>query len=242
MEKIFKSWIVNKPIAHRGLHNKSIPENSFLAFNCAVQGGYPIEIDVHLSKDNEVVIFHDRNLKRMTGVDGLIDNFTLKEIKKLKLNNSNESIPTLKELLELVKGKVPILIEIKGITRGGRLEGATYNLLKNYDGEYAIQSFNPFSVRWFKKNAKEVCRGQLSCCFENQRMSKLRKFILKHMLLNSLSKPQFIAYKGGDLLQKNKRITKLPILAWTVANQEEYNKLKPICDNIIFEGFVPKVD
>lgn len=237
---IWKSWIVNKPIAHRGLHDENIPENSLKAFERAIEKGFVIECDIYLTKDNEVVVFHDRNLKRMTGVEGLIDKFKLNELKKLRLCDKEYVIPTLQELLQLVKGKQPILIEIKGFTKTYKLERIAYKILKDYNGEYAIQSFNPYSVGWFRKNAPEVYRGQLSSSFKNHKMQLLRKFILKHMLLNKIvSKPHFIAYRADDLLKRSKRISKLPILGWTVKNQEEFNALNNLCDNIIFESFIP---
>ena len=109
---IWKSWIVNKPIAHRGLHDENIPENSLKAFERAIEKGFVIECDIHLTKDNEVVVFHDRNLKRMTGVEGLIDKFKLNELKKLRLCDKEYVIPTLQELLQLVKGTSSTVILI----------------------------------------------------------------------------------------------------------------------------------
>ena len=109
-----------------------------------------------------------------------------------------------------------------------------------YKGDYAVQSFNPFSITWFRKYAPEVIRGQLSSSFKNRKMSRLRKFVLSKMLLNPISRPDFVAYNYEDLLQETDRITKLPILAWTVRTKEDQENLLNLCDNIIFEGFIPK--
>jgi len=236
---IWDSWLVKKPIAHRGLHNKETPENSITSFKNAISMGYAIECDIHLTKDNKVVVFHDRNLERLTGENGFIDSFTLDELKKLRLNGTNEEILTLEELLHLVNGKEPILIEFKTITRGCRLEKIAYEILKDYIGDYAIQSFNPFCLRWFKKNAPGVFRGQLSSFFKNKKMTFIRKFILKHMLFNPITKPHFVSYHAVDLLKKQKRVTKLPTLSWTIVTNEEKNKVLEYSDNIIFEGFTP---
>lgn len=236
---IWDSWLVKKPIAHRGLHNKKFPENSLLSFKNAISMGYAIECDIHLTKDNNVVVFHDRNLERLTGKRGFVDSFNLDELKELKLKDTNEKIPTLQELLKEVDGKQPILIEFKTITKGYKLEKIAYEILRKYNGDFAIQSFNPLCVRWFRKNAPEVYRGQLSSFFKNKKMFFIRKFILRHMLLNVFSKPHFIAYHAVDLLKKQKRISKLPTLTWTIVTNNEKQKVESFADNIIFEGFKP---
>ena len=136
--QIFNSWIVKDYIAHRGLHNKVYPENSLGAFYNAMQEGYAIELDVQLIADGTVVVFHDTSLSRMTGQDGYTKNLTKNELPSYKLANSEFSIPTLEEVLELISGQVPLLIEIKNEGRVGELEKSTYELLKNYNGDYAI--------------------------------------------------------------------------------------------------------
>lgn len=236
---IWDSWLVKKPIAHRGLHNKETPENSLSSFKNAISMGYAIECDIHLTKDNNVVVFHDRNLERLTGKRGFIDSFNLDELKELKLKDTNEKIPTLQELLKEVNGKQPILIEFKTITKGYKLEKIAYEILRKYNGDFAIQSFNPLCLRWFRKNAPGVFRGQLSSFFKNKKMTFIRKFILKHMLFNPITKPHFVSYRAVDLLKKQKRVTKLPTLSWTIVTNEEKNKVLEYSDNIIFEGFTP---
>ncbi|HIT62490.1 MAG TPA: glycerophosphodiester phosphodiesterase, partial [Candidatus Caccovivens faecavium] len=146
MEDIFKSWLVETPIAHRGLHDKVSPENSLSAFEKAVENGYAIELDVQLLADDTVVVFHDESLSRMTGNDGYIKFLNKEDLKVLKLGNSKEHIPTFEEVLKLVNGRTPLLIEIKNQFKVGKLEQKVIALLKDYKGEYAVQSFNPFSL------------------------------------------------------------------------------------------------
>ena len=153
------SWIKETPIAHRGLHTKDIPENSLSAFENALKNNYAIELDVQFTKDKEVVVFHDENLKRMTNDTRNIEDVNYDELKNLRLGNTNEIIPTLEEVLELVDSKVAILIEIKDCKDYIELSEKTYEILKGYEGNYAIQSFNPFILEWYKNNASEVVRG-----------------------------------------------------------------------------------
>lgn len=243
MENIFNSWIVHTPIAHRGLHDKTAPENSLPAFAKAMEMGYAIELDVHLLADNTVVVFHDESLARMTGNDGYIKYLNKEDLKMLHLNGTKECIPTLTDVLELVNGKVPILIEIKNPNKVGNLEQAVIDILKNYKGEFAVMSFNPYSVAYFKKHAPNICRGQLSGTFRGIKMPFIQKFVLKHMLLNKkVSEPDFIAYEYSALPNQTvRKYRKLPLLVWPVPNQAEYMKVVKYCDNVIFEGFEPRI-
>lgn len=160
-------------IAHRGFHNKEIPENSIKAFKRAIKNNYTIEFDIHLLKDNEIIVFHDDNLKRMTKLDKEVKNVTLKEIKKLKLLETKEKIPTLKEVLKLINGKVPIVIELKCDNKAGLLEKELVKLLDDYDGLFCVKSFNPLTVRWFKKNRPNYIRGLLLTSKKNKFIKKL---------------------------------------------------------------------
>lgn len=241
---LFKSWLVEDYIAHRGLHNKEFPENSIPAFENAIKNGYPIELDVQLLKDDTVIVFHDSSLSRMTGQDGYIENLTKEELSNYKLNSTGYTIPTLEEVLKFVNGRTPLLIEIKNSGKVGKLESETYNLLKKYQGEYAIQSFNPYVLSWFKQNAPEVLRGQLAkSSYKNDNLSLIKRIVLKNMLLNKkVSCPHFIAYEAKALPSRIvRRFKKLPLIAWTIRSQEEYIKTIKYCDNIIFENFEPKI-
>ena len=240
---IFKSWLVTDYIAHRGLHTKTLPENSLGAFVNAIENGYPIELDVQLISDGTVIVFHDYSLSRMTGKDGYTKNLTLAELKDYKLEKTEFTIPTLNEVLNLVSGQVPLLIEIKNEGKVGELEKKLWEILKNYNGEYAVQSFNPYSLEWFKNNAPKVLRGQLSSYFKGVNLNFFKKFVLKRMLLNKkVSQPNFISYDEKNLPNRFvKHYKKLPLLAWCIKSQSEYMKTVKHCDNIIFEGFEPKI-
>ena len=154
------SFLKKELIAHRGLHNKSIPENSIPAFKEAIKKNYIIELDVHALKDGNVVVFHDDNLKRLTGFDKKIKDTTYDEIRNLRLNNTNNHIPLFKDVLKLVDGRVPLLIELKYDNKVGFLEDKLINILNDYKGLYAFQSFSPFSLMYLKKYSN-VPRGLL---------------------------------------------------------------------------------
>ena len=144
------NFLKNNIIAHRGIYdNKKIFENSLEAFKKAIDKGYAIELDLRLTKDNKIVIFHDDKLERLTNEKGYIKDKNFIELEKIKLIN-NSKIPTFKEVLDLVNGKVPLLIELKSNIKGTRLEKEVVKELKNYKGEYAIQSFNPKTIIWFR--------------------------------------------------------------------------------------------
>lgn len=239
------SWIKETPIAHRGLHTKDIPENSLSAFENALKNNYAIELDVQFTKDKEVVVFHDENLKRMTNDTRNIEDVNYDELKNLRLDNTNEIIPTLEEVLELVDSKVAILIEIKDCKDYIELSEKTYEILKGYEGNYAIQSFNPFILEWYKNNASEVIRGQLSGTFTegSESLNSFEKFVLKNMLLNFKSKPNYIGYDlEGIPKSKLESLRKkgVPIIVWTVKNKEDMEKAYKYSDNITFEKFLPK--
>lgn len=234
------NWLVNKNIAHRGLHSGDflLPENSLPAFEAAVLKNIPIELDVHVLKDNNLVVFHDNNLYRMTGVNKNIDRCTIEDISDLRLLNSEYKIPTLKEVLELVQDKVPILIELKDVFLSRRLEIYLIKLLSKYQGRYALQSFNPLSILWLKMKFPNIYRGQISSDFKFEKMSSVKRLILKNMWLNCITKPDFISYDINALpsyvVYKQRKKGRY-IFGWTIKNEEEYLKAKKYCDSIIYE-------
>lgn len=238
---IKKSWLFSRPIAHRGLHGIDAPENSLAAFGKAIEAGFPIEIDVRPIDDGTVVVFHDDKLTRMTDLDGYVCNMTKSDLEKVRLRNSDERIPTFNEVLEFVDGRTPLLIEIKNDSTVGQLERDTLELLSSYKGEYAVQSFNPYSMEFFKKNAPQIPRGQLSCFFDKKDLGFFKRFVLKRLKMNKVSSPDFISYNHANLPNKYVTKTKLPTLAWTVRSNAEMEKCLPYCDNIIFENFIPVI-
>lgn len=233
-------FLLETLITHRGMHDskKGIPENSIIAFERSVEHNYIIEMDLHILKDNSVVVFHDDNLKRMTGIDKHLSETTYEEIKDLKLQNTDNYIPLFKDVLEVISGKVPIVIELKYDAKFGLLERETMNILKDYKGEYAIQSFNPLTVYWFKRKYPNVIRGQLASEFKNHKISLLEKLVLKNMLFNIFTKPDFISYDINGLKQKSvqKYMGKKTILGWTVRTKEEKERAEKYCDNLICDN------
>lgn len=240
---LFNSWLVEYPIAHRGLHDKTHPENSISAYEQAINEGYAIELDVRLISDGTVIVFHDESLSRLTDNDGYVKFLTKADLDILKLKDSKEKIPTFEEVLKFVDGRVPLLIEIKNEGKVGQLEKTVIDMLKDYKGQYAIQAFNPFVLEYFYKHAPEIPRGQLAGYLKDTKLSFVKKFALKRMLLNKkVSHPDFISYEAKQLPNRFvRKYKKLPLLAWTVKSQSEYLKVVKYCDNIIFEGFEPVI-
>ncbi len=228
-------WLLNKPIAHRGLWGNGVPENSTRAYEQAAEKKIPIEIDVHLTADGKLVSFHDDDLFRVTGEKGLIWSKTLKELKKLKLSESEYSVPTLNEVFEIAKGKSPLLIEFKNQPAKAFLQTAI-DALKNYNGEFAVQSFNPFYIYETRKRAPEFIRGILADGF-CQEESAVKRWVVKKMPFNFLAKPDFISYNYECLPLKKSKRKHAALLAWTLTDEQAYLKIKNECDNVIYELF-----
>jgi glycerophosphoryl diester phosphodiesterase len=238
-------WLLHKPIAHRGLHSgdSDCPENSLKAFDKAMQRGFPFELDVHLLADGNVCVFHDPNAKRMTGIKRLIKDLSYEDIKQMRLLESDQKIPLLEEVLSLIQGKVPFLIEIKNRGDVGPLESATFKLLSKYNGNYAVVSFNPQTLRWFMKNFSEVPRGQLAGGFEDKTVPMLRRMLMRNLLYNGIGKPHFVGYDVRYLPNIPVAILKkcgVQIIGWTAHSLEELKRVRSFCNNIVFEGIDPE--
>lgn len=240
---LFNSWLVDQPIAHRGLHDKVSPENSISAFQKAIEAGYPIELDVQLIADGTVVVFHDSSLSRLTDNDGYLKFLNKEDLSLLTLKDSKEKIPTFEEVLSFVDGRVPLLVEIKNEGKVGDLEKKVLEMLKAYKGEFAICSFNPYVLEYFYKHAPEIIRGQSAGFFKGEKLSFFKRHALKKMLLNNkISHPHFINYEAKRLPNRFvKKYRELPLIAWTVTSESEYLKVVKYCDNVIFEGFEPTI-
>ena len=234
-----KDFLKNPLFAHRGyFNNTNIPENSIPAFKKAIRYGYNIELDVHLTKDKKIVVFHDFNLKRMCSINKKIEDLTYDELIKLNLLDTKYKIPLLSEVLALINGKVGLLIETKVLKNNGELESLLANLLDDYDGDFAIQSFNVYSIYWFKKHRKKYLRGLLSSDFKRFNVSNLKRLIGKTLLMDIILRTDFISFDVKALPNRyvaNKKNKKI-ILGWTIRNKEEYEKYKNYCDNLICEN------
>lgn len=226
MEKNIK-FLKNNIISHRGVYdNIKVPENSILSFKEAIKNNYPIELDVRLTKDNKVIVFHDKNLSRMCNIDKHIKDITYDEIKNYKLLNTNNYIPLLSDILKLIDSKVPVIIELKIDRNVFQLEKEVVKLLNNYHGLYTIQSFNPLSIFYFRIKYPNIIRGLL---IKNIKYLKLYSLI---------TKPDFISYNVKKI--SNNKISKYKnkylILGWTIRNKEDYLNNKDFCDNLICEN------
>ena len=209
-------------IAHRGVHdNESIPENSMKAFKLALDKKYNIEFDIHVTKDEKLVIFHDDNLKRMTGVDRFIEDLTLSELKELKLLNTDEEIPEFKDLLDLVSGKVLLDIEIKSTKKVKLVCKLVLEELKNYKGEILLKSFNPFIVKELKKKSDY----KVGLLITKKSPNKILNLFVNTGLIY-LFKFDFIAISKKMLNDKyyKKYSKKYPIYLWTLKGAEDVKK------------------
>lgn len=243
MTDIFKSWLVETPIAHRGLHNANCPENSISAFKNAIKSGYAIELDVQMLSDGTVVVFHDESLSRITGNDGYVKFLTKQDLPMLKLKGSKESIPTLQEALKAIAGETPVIIEVKNNAKVGEFEQKIIDILAEYKGQIAVASFNPLSLGYFKQHAPQILRGQLAGYLKNVKMKFMTRWGIKRMIFaKKIAGADFIMYEAKTLPNRFvRKYKKLPLLAWTVKSQEEYLRVVKYCDNVIFEGFDPKI-
>ena len=235
--------------AHRGLYRKdqSVPENSLKAFRLAVEHGYGIELDIQLTADGEVVVFHDDSLFRMCGIKAPLSSYTYTQLQKLQLCGTEERIPLFRDVLKLVNGAVPLIVELKSGTRSEELCRKGYELLKEYKGPFCVESFDPRIVRWFYKHAKRVVRGQLADCYEIASKypgrSKASAFAGANLFGNWLDRPNFIAYRWSGYRNRNLRICKrwfhLLTVAWTIQNKADLKIARRQFDLVIFEHFRP---
>ncbi len=238
--------LAGRDYAHRGLWNAQRPENSLPAFQAAVAAGFGIELDVHLTRDDVLVVFHDDTLERMCGVSGRVEDRTLAELSQLRLGGSREGIPTLDQVLAAVDGQVPLIVEIKADKRLNELCRRTRERLRSYGGAYCVESFHPLAVRWFRKNAPEVIRGQLAYGLGMKRAQGKKNgaldFFLASLTGNVLGRPDFVAHdevSGGDLPTRLARCMGAHLVAWTVRTPERMRALRKMYDLQIFEGFLP---
>ncbi len=229
--------------AHRGYFctEEGIPENTMSAFRAAIEKNYGIELDIRLTKDGQIVVYHDHSLKRLFGLSRTIESCTYKQLRSLQFPGTQEKIPRLKDVLNLVSGQVPLLIELKVPDRSTTLCEKTYDLLKNYPGAYIIESFNSESLRWFKKNAAGVLRGQLSQRMKKSRREKHRflNFAIENLLTNFLGRPDFIAYQYRDLprpvVTYLRAFFQTPVAVWTLTTDRELKMAERDYEMQIFE-------
>ena len=232
--------------AHRGLHGEGRAENSLSAFAAARDAGFGIELDVRLSADGEMVVFHDDTLTRVAGIDKRVDELTLEELKKCRLLDTDDTVPTLREVLDLIDGRVPLLIEIKEDAGKSAVTRTLVKEIEGYHGPYIVESFNPLSLKLFRRLRPEVPVGILAqhFCRRDEYRGKPLYFILQNMLLNFLYVPDFVAYDHTDSgmlsLKLARSLFGTVTVAWTVRSEEEGRVAKTHrFDSIIFENYLP---
>lgn len=234
-----KGWLY----AHRGLYGGDAPENSMTAFARAVEAGYGIELDVQRTRDQRLVVHHDGNTQRVCGVDAVI---CQTDFDQLPLLPDGSRIPTLDEVLALVNGRVPLIVEVKQYQNPAQNAAAALEHLRRYAGPYCVESFQPIAVRYFKKHAPDIVRGQLATGDKLHREGVPRGafFALKNLLINCVGRPHFIAYSAGADHGLSMRLMRRwfhPLFAgWTIRSQQELDEARKTYDFPIFEKFIPQ--
>jgi len=242
-----EAWelLFSPAVAHRGLWSPDgPPENSLGAFQAACAAGYGIELDVQITADGEAVVFHDHTLDRLTGAEGRLSDRSLADLRELRLAGTDEAIPTLAEALVEVGHRALVQIELKTpFGEVGPLEKRVSEVLLDHNGPTCVIGFNPYSHAWFADHHPQILRGLDSYGWNDESAMKLSPEIRKS-LANleqvELARPDFLALDvkmlPGDRAE-HFRSAGMPIIAWTVRSAEEWARLKPFADNLIFEGF-----
>ena len=236
-----------KYIAHRGFYNnEDVPENSLLAFKKAVENDYGIELDIQLTTDDQLVVFHDTSLQRMCGIDKNLVDRSYKELQEYSLLNTKHKIPLFSDVLKCLKKDTPLIIEIKSDGRYIETTKKVVQMMKNYDGLYNIESFNPLVVKYLKDNEPDIIRGQLSYNYlidKNSKINLFLKFIATNLLFTFYSKPDYIAYDINNMHNLSfkiiSKIYKAECVAWTVKSKKELEKARQYYQIFIFDSFIP---
>ena len=245
-EEIF----TGRAFAHRGLYDNEagIPENSAASFRRAVENGFGCELDVQLTKDEKLVVFHDDTLDRACGVSGLVREKSFEEIRSLRLFGTDEIIPTFEEVLGIVDGKIPLIVELKSELPDKALNvrncEITCGMLSAYKGQYCIESFDPTIVGWFRKNAPDIIRGQLSMAPDKypKSYSIWLKLLLGYLGMNFLGRPNFIAYDVESAQPVTLKMCKALgafHASWTCREPEKHEMRIKDGQAVIFEKYIP---
>jgi glycerophosphoryl diester phosphodiesterase len=242
-----RAWAgLHRPIAHRGLWDRERPENSLAAFAAAAEAGYGIELDVQLSADGEVMVFHDDRLERMTDGHGRLCDYGLDRLKALRLAGTEERIPTLQETLATVAGRVLVVVEMKVLGgEEGPLEARVASILDAYDGPAAVLSFNPVSIAAFAEFSPTRLRGLNSMAYTDAAfwmLSPKERQGLSTLAQAAEARPHFLGL-GLDMLPSFEgaalRAQGMPVACWTVRSPEQWERVRLFCDTPMFEGWRP---
>ncbi len=234
--------------AHRGYHDKpQIPENSLPAFKRAIENGWGAELDIHILRDGTLAVFHDSDLKRCTGVEGIIEDLDRGQLAKLRLEGTDYPVPLFDEVLALFEGVAPLIIELKTYKGNHRaLAEAACKRLDSYCGLFCVESFDPRAIADVRELRPAICTGQLSQDFEKDKsgLPWYQRFILTNLLFNVKTRPDFIAYKFEDRGKRNnRRVTgKLGVqpVNWTIRSKKDLDACESAGGIPIFEKFDPR--
>lgn len=243
------SRMMGKRYAHRGLYDagKGIPENTLAAFSRCIEHGFGFEFDVRMTSDKKLVIMHDNSTLRMTGVDAKASELTAEQLRQLRIGGTDEVVPYFSEVLELVSGRIPLIVEIK--TDGADYRevcAAVAKMLDGYSGDYVIESFDPRAVKWYRKNRPDIARGQLTEHFNSRKSNipKLLGFIMHNYLSNFLTRPDFLAMRITDRYGFTHKLLKklfgANVVVWTAQSEDELLQSEKEGCTVIFEHFTPQ--
>lgn len=231
--------------AHRGLHGNGLPENSMGAFQAALDGGYGIELDIHLLADGNLAVMHDSALLRTTAAEGVIEDLSTADLKHYCLEGTTQTIPEFRQVLELFEGKAPLVVELK-VHKGNyaALTEAACKMLDRYNVTYCMESFDPRCLLWLKKHRPDIIRGQLTEDYfaTKSKLPFVLKWLLSENLENFLTKPDFVAYRYRDrhsTLSNLLCMMRMTGISWTIQTQEEFDSAVQEGWVPIFEGFRP---
>lgn len=230
--------------AHRGLHDAEDPENTLGAFQKAIDQGYGIELDVHLTVDRIPVIHHDFEVVEHSGTKKALRSLDIDRLRQYTLFGTKHTIPTLQEALECIAGQVPVVVEIKSVDLDMTICRKTAELLDAYRGELYLESFNPFVLFWFRRHRPQYLRGQLSYNSFRRNKISLINFLATHYLTNFLSRPHFVSHENIDLkdwgFQVQRKFYRTFGMSYTIRSQAEWDEVKALVDVQFFEGYLPK--
>jgi glycerophosphoryl diester phosphodiesterase len=238
------AWLTSTPIAHRGLHDLGAgrPENSLAAFDAAAEASYPCELDVQLTDSGELIVLHDFDLSRATGRTGRTATLTAEDLPDTRLFGTDQRVPTLAQVLDCVRGRIPLQVEIKRAPGNDpkALATAVIAALRKSDEEHAISSFDPFVVYQLRAAKSPYAVGQISGLLESEPLP--RRLLGRYMAGNFVTRPDFISYELAGLPSRVVQVARrsgVPVITWGVKSREDEARARKHADNIIFDGYLP---
>lgn len=239
------TWLTARPIAHRGMYDDAgRPENSLAAFTFAAERGIPFEFDVQLTADGVPVVLHDADTTRMTGAGGPVRDLTKADVDGLRLAGTDERVPTLDDVLALVDGRVPMVVDVRRWTIGGpgRLEQVIADRLRDYDPATVAQSFDPVAVRRMRSLMPDRAIGQASGSLPSA--APILRVLGRMMLTNAVTRPDFVTFELAELPDRYAsfwRTAQRPLIGYTAHSAAEELRARELVDGFFFSGYLPAV-